>query len=193
MSTVNAPRAAPSRVWFLGHGYKQVPPELVDGKVLWTDGKMKWLNACGQQLKHDFSPSMRDKHYAHGHGEAKMRSYGNKRCRILTAVTFYGERPTYTDKNGKAYPGICHHLIPDLNNYSAANLLCWLTREQHSEADRRQRALKTVVPDGNLHLFTYERLRELQDPRTMSREEFEQELEAIRKRGYHIDRNAIPG
>jgi hypothetical protein len=103
------------------------------------------------------------------------------------ALAFYGERPTYTDKNGKPYVGICHHLIPDLLNYKPANLLCWLTREQHYEADRRQRLLKTVVPDGNLYVFTYERLRELQDPRTMSREAFEQELEALRARGYYID------
>ena len=169
-----------SRVWFLNQGCKQVPLDQTDGKVLWTDGKKRWLNASGQLLKHDFSPSMQDKHYAHGHGEPKLRNYGNKRCRILTAVTFYGPRPTFKDsKNGKTYVGICHHLIPDLLDYSAANLLCWLTRAEHAEADRRQRALKQVVPEGDLHCLSYERLRYLQDPRTTSREVFEKELEQI--------------
>ena len=98
-------------------------------------------------------------------------------CHLLMALAFYGERPTYTDKNGKPYVGICHHLIPDKLDYRPANLLCWLTREQHAEADRRQRALRKRVPD--LHAFTYERLRELQDPRTMPREEFEAELALI--------------
>ena len=166
---------------------KQVPPYLTGGKVLWTDGKSKWFNARGRQLKHDFPPSMRDKHYAHGHGEPKLRSYNNKRCRILMAVTYYGPRPSYTDKSGKTYVAICHHLIPDLLDYSAANLLCWLTRAEHTEADRRQRALKKVVPDGDLRLFTYERLRELQDPRTMSREQFELELAALAQQNFRRD------
>lgn len=95
------------------------------------------------------------------------------------ALTFHGERPTFTDKNGKEYVGICHHLIPDKLNYRPANLLCWLTRAEHAEADRRQRALKKVVPFGDLSLFSYERLRDLQDPRSMSRELFEKELAAI--------------
>jgi hypothetical protein len=40
------------------------------------------------------------------------------------ALAFYGDRPTFTDKNGKEYVGICHHLIPDKLNYRPANLLC---------------------------------------------------------------------
>ena len=97
------------------------------------------------------------------------------------ALAHYGPCPVFEDpKTGKKYKGHCHHLIPDLKNYRPANLLCWLTREQHTEADRRQRELKKVVPNGDLSLFTYERLRDLQDPRSMTREQFEQELAAIR-------------
>ena len=166
----------------------QVPPEEVANKVLWTDGEVDhWLNARGKKVKEDFSPSMRDKHYAHGHGEPKLRSYGNKRCRILMGITFYGKRPFYEYKNGKMYPGIAHHLINDLTNYSKDNLLCWLTREQHAIADNRRCALEKVVPDGDLHLFSYERLRELQDPRTMSDEQFAAELEALRKDHFRRD------
>ena len=103
------------------------------------------------------------------------------------ALAFYGERQIFVDSRGKSYVGICHHLIPDVLNYRPANLLCWLTREQHAKADARQRALKKVVPDGDLHLFPYERLRELQDPRTMSDEDFQRELESLRAQDYRID------
>ena len=165
---------------------RQVPLIEVGNKVLWTNGCVdKWLNARGYKVKEDFSPSMRDKHYAHGHGEPKLRSYGNRRCRILMGVTFYGERPYFKDKNGKKYPGIAHHLINDLSNYGANNLLCWLTREQHRKADNRRRALEAVVPDGDLTIFPYDRLRQLQDPRVLTDEEFSKELESIRSQGYH--------
>ena len=49
---------------------------------------------------------------------------------------------------------------------------------------------KCAVVLGNrlrTHLFAYERLRELQDPRTMNDADFETELEAIRKKGFHTD------
>ena len=90
------------------------------------------------------------------------------------ALAFYGDRPTFKDKNGKEYVGICHHLIPDKLNYRPANLLCWLTREQHAEADRRRRLLENFF--GDLHQFDIDELRRLQDPRVMTREEFEKEL-----------------
>ena len=102
------------------------------------------------------------------------------------ALAFYGERPTYSvPLQGKgqergSYVGICHHLIPDKLDYRPANLLCWLTREQHTEADRRQRALRKVL--GDLHNWSYEKLREYQDPRVMTREVFDIFIERISKR-----------
>ena len=106
---------------------------------------------------------------------------------VLMALAFYGPRPTFIDpKTGKEYSGICHHLIPDPLDYRPANLLCWLTRAEHAEADRRQRALKKVVPNGDLRLFSYERLRYLQDPRTTSREVFETELARIASKNYQF-------
>ena len=113
------------------------------------------------------------------------------------AIAFYGPRPGTSSRqtgdmasaekgNNKRTEYFCHHLIPDKMNYRPANLLCWLTKEQHKEADRRQRALRKVVPDGNLYVFTYERLRWLQDPRTTCREVFEVELAKITSRHYHL-------
>lgn len=93
------------------------------------------------------------------------------------AFTFYRPRPMYTDKNGRPYVGIIHHLIPDKFNYRPANLLCWLTRTEHYEADRRQRALRKVLTD--LSVLGYDRLRKLQDPRAMSPETFDVELQKL--------------
>jgi len=98
------------------------------------------------------------------------------------ALAFYGPRPVYEkssplrgDGRGvSTYAGICHHLIPDKLDYRPANLLCWLTREEHCEADRRQRELRKFLPD--MHVLSYEKHRHLQDPRVMSRENFAIEL-----------------
>jgi len=171
-----------SRVWFLSKGCKQVPTEYTRGIIRWAHPDGYFLNARGQKHKHFFGPAMqfaiqKDRTRKTGKLYPVLRVGVNKACHLLMAIAFYGDRPTYTDKNGKEYVGICHHLIPDPLDYKPANLLCWLTREQHAEADRRQRALRKCVPD--LHAFTYERLRELQDPRTMSREEFERQLALI--------------
>jgi len=121
------------------------------------------------------------------------RQLGGFDCHVLMALAFYGPRTMFNDKwektNDKSqmvHVGICHHLIPDKLDYRPANLLCWLTRAEHAEADRRQRALKKVVPNGDLHLFSYERLRYLQDPRTTSREIFETELARIAEKNYHF-------
>ena len=170
-----------NRSIFVSNGCKQVPLEYTRGIIRWAHPDGYFLNAHGQKIAHCFSPSQlritKDTSRKTGKLYPVERRTGSKACHILMAIAFYGDRPTYTDKNGKPYVGICHHLIPDPLDYKPANLLCWLTREEHKEADRRQRALRKCVPD--LHAFTYERLRELQDPRTMPREEFEAELAKI--------------
>ena len=174
-----------SRVWFLSRGCKQVPLENSRGIVRWGHPDGYFLNAKGQIAKHTFAPSQINN--KGGSSYPGMRECLPRPCHVIMAITFHGQRPTFIDpKTGKEYGGICHHLIPDKLNYRPANLLCWLTREQHTEADRRQRALRKVVPNGDLSIFTYERLRDLQDPRSMSRELFEQELAAIRDAHFHF-------
>lgn len=159
-----------------------MPPDFIGGKILWAHPEGYFLSAQGQKLKPNFSPStQRGAKSANGNTGSRypfMRRYGKKPCHILMARVFHGERPTYKDlKTGKEYVGICHHLIPDKLDYRPANLLCWLTREQHYEADRRQRVLRTIVPNGDLHLFPYNLLAILQDPRVMTKEQFEQKVE----------------
>jgi len=106
------------------------------------------------------------------------------------ALAFYGPRPGTSSRqtggvasaekgNNKRTEYFCHHLIPDKLDYRPANLLCWLTREQHTEADRRQRALRKILPD--MYALTYDRHRILQDPRVTTREAFDVELMKLAK------------
>jgi hypothetical protein len=106
--------------------------------------------------------------------------YAPRLCHVIMGEIFYGERPTFIDSKGKPYFGICHHLIEEPLNYAPENLLCWLNYSEHRKADNRRRALEAIVPDRNLHVFTYDRLRYLEDPRTLSDEDFQTELEKIR-------------
>ena len=123
---------------------------------------------------------MRAKSKDRGYTAPNLRHYKPRLCHVLMGEIFYGDRPTFIDSKGKPYFGLCHHLIEDPLDYRPENLLCWLDYSQHHKADNRRRALEAAVPDGDLHVFTYERLRELQDPRTMSDEVFQTELAKIR-------------
>lgn len=175
-----------SRVWFLNQGCKQVPLDASRGIVRWAHPDGYFLRSNGTKIPNDnVNPATTKERHPGGSVYPKDRAT-NKLMHILMALAFYGPRPTFKDKNGKPYVGICHHLIPDKLDYRPANLLCWLTRAEHAEADSRQRALKKVVPNGDLHLFSYERLRYLQDPRTTSREIFETELARIAEKNYHF-------
>ena len=166
-----------SRLYFLAKGCKHVPLEYARGIVRWGHPDGYFLNAQGQKVKDNFSPSSQNVR-PNMHGRYPILRECVRECHILMALTFYGDRPTFTDKNSKPYVGICHHLINDKLDYRPANLLCWLTREQHTEADRRQRALRKVLPD--MHAISYEKHRYLQDPRVTCREVFDVELEKIR-------------
>ena len=170
--------------WFLNQGCKQVPLDYTRGIVRWAHSDGYFLNAQGQKVAHDFSPAHRNNRYGGSPAYPTDRSSGGKNCHVLMALAFYGDRPT-DPTTGK--PCVCHHLIPDALDYRPANLLCWLTREQHTEADRRQRALRKVVPDGDLHVFDYQYLRTLQDPRVTDRANFECVLSFIAQQHFHRD------
>ena len=168
----------------LSRGYRKHP--LLN---LWGhEGCSFFLNAYGHKVAHEYAPKMRAKSKDRVYTAPNLRNYKPRLCHVLMGEIFYGERPTYHDRKGKAYFGLCHHLIEEPLNYCPENLLCWLTYAEHVVADRRRRALEEVVPNGNLHYFSYERLRELQDPRTMSDETFQRELESIREKGFHIEK-----
>ena len=154
---------------------------------LWGhEGCAYFVNAHGHKLAHQYGPAMRAKSKGRGYRGPTIQSGSvQNSCHVLMGEIFYGERDVYIDSKGKPYFGICHHLIEDPLDYSPENLLCWLTYSEHRKADDRRRALEAVVPDGDLHVFSYARLRELQDPRTMTDDQFQKELEKIRDKDYH--------
>ena len=156
---------------------KQVPLVLAKNYIRYGHPDGYFLKPDGQIAKDTFPPSQ----YTHRGGSAypRLRECVNA-CHILMAYAFYGERPTYVNAKGQVKPFHAHHLNGDKFDYRPANILAWLHPTVHRIADKRQSALKEVVPDGDLHIFTYERLRELQDPRTMSDEDFQTELAKIR-------------
>ena len=160
-----------SRIWFLSQGCKPVPPEHARNIVRWGHPDGYFLKPNGQKAKDNLSPSQQKPHN-HSHAAPFLRECA-KTCHVLMALAFYGEREIFKDKNGKLYVGICHHLIPDLLDYRPANLLCWLTREEHSEADRRQRLIKKAVGIEGMREIGYTQLRFYQDPRETSAAEFE--------------------
>ena len=166
-----------SRLFFLSKGCKQAPLEHTRGLVRWGHPDGYFLKPNGQKATDNYTKTELKKEFGGSGRLYPILRECSMRCHILMALAFYGERPTYTDKNGKPYVGICHHLIPDKLDYSPANLLCWLTREEHTEADRRQSALRQVLPD--MHALSYDDHRRLQDPRVTSRITFEIDLKKI--------------
>ena len=157
---------------------KQVPLDVTKGRVRYGHSDGYFVRADGGIALHTFAPSQINS--KGGSAYPGMRECIPRPCHVIMAITFYGIRPVFTDEKGRTYGGICHHIIPDKLNYRPANLLCWLTKEEHREADRRQRALRKLVPDGNLYVCSYDLLRALQDPRTMPAEDFEHAMDVFR-------------
>lgn len=157
-----------SRLYFLSRGYRKHPR-----LNLWArEGVAQFVSAYGLPLKHNYCPAKRAKQTKRGYFAPYMsHSYEDKTCHVLMGEIFYGERPVYFDRKGKPYFGICHHLIEDVLDYRPENLLCWLTREEHTEADRRRRMLERMY--GDLHQIDIAKLRWLQNPREVNREMFE--------------------
>ena len=73
-----------------------------------------------------------------------------------------------------------HHLNGVVIDNCFDNLLCVHFREHRSICDVRQKALKTIVPNGDLRGFDYAILRELQDPRSMTDADFDARMEYLR-------------
>ena len=164
--------------WFEEQGCKQVPLEHSRNYIRWGHPDGYFLKPDGQIAKDTFAPSQ----YTHRGGSAypRLRECVNA-CHILMAYAFYGERPTYVNAKGQIKPFEVHHLNGDKFDYRPANILAWLHPDTHDIADARQKALRALVPDGDLHAFTYERLRYLEDPRTLSDADFQAELKALRE------------
>ena len=146
MLTPKAPsREAPSRVWFLGHGCRQVPLESTGGKVLWAHKDGYFLNAQGQKVKHSFGPACQKSRPNMHSAYPKMRHFGNKNCHHLMYEAWYGARTKGMEID---------HLNGDKLDYRPSNL------QEVTPAENRRRAkiLRAMRAVGL-------------DPRTYSREE----------------------
>ena len=132
----------PTRLWFLGRGFKQVPPDIIDGKILWAHPDGYFVNQYGRRLLHNFSPARREPgHKAHnglrGNLYPSMRQFGGKNCHILICSTFHGPRP-------EGYH--CDHLNGNILDYSAANLE-WVTPKENYRRAKILRALRKAGRD----------------------------------------------
>ncbi|MBQ7259404.1 MAG: HNH endonuclease [Paludibacteraceae bacterium] len=151
-SETTAQSSAPTRVWFLSKGCKQVPPELIGGKILWGHPDGYFLGAKGQKLLHTFSPlSQRGWTAAHpssngnrGSCYPTMRQFGSKSCHSLMAAAFYGPRPERHE---------CDHLNGVVTDYRPSNLQ-WVTPAENRRRVPYLRALREKIPN---HAQTFQR------------------------------------
>ena len=174
-----------SRLYFLSKGCKQVPLESTGGKVLWANGDQGYfMSANGVKVKPAFSPSSRRKGSKANNGKRGlthpiMRHFGCQHAHRLMFATFADEPcPIFFDSKGNPYKGIVHHVIENPYDLRMVNLMGWLTYKQHKIADKRRRALESVLPDMYCVETAYLKL--IQDPRKTDEEVFNMELIKLR-------------
>ena len=174
-----------SRLYFLSKGCKQTPLKSAGGKVLWANGDQGYfMSAYGVKQKPMFSPSMRKKGSKANNGKRglthpKMRHFNNQLAHRLMFETFADEPcPIFFDSKGNPYKGIVHHVIENPHDIRMVNLMGWLTYKQHKIADKRRRALESVLPDMYCVETAYLKL--IQDPRKTDEEVFNMELIKLR-------------
>ena len=170
-----------SRLYFLSKGCKKAPLESTGGKVLWANGDEGYfMSAYGVKLTLLFSPAMRKKgrkanNSKRGLIHPRIRHFGNCLAHRIMFETFADEPcPIYFDSKGKPYKGIVHHVIENPLDIRMDNLMGWLTHKQHHIADKRRRALESVLPDMYCVETSY--LKQLQDPRKTDDADFNMEL-----------------
>lgn len=174
-----------SRLYFLSKGCKQVPLEPINGKVLWANGDQGYfMSAYGVKQKPLFSPTMRKKGSKANNGKRGfthpiMRNFNCQKAHRLMFETFADEPcPIFFTKSGKPYKGIVHHVIENPSDFRIDNLMGWLTYKQHHIADKRRRALESVLPD--MYCVDTAYLKLIQDPRKTDEEVFNVELIKLR-------------
>ena len=134
-------------MWFLGRGYRPVPPELIDGKILFAHPDGYFVSQYGQKIKHNYCPAM-GKRRPNMHGAYPiMRQFSHKACHFLMCATFHGPRPD-------GYQ--CDHLNGNVLDYSAANLE-WVTPAENIRRAKILRALRAIGRDPKL--IPYDELR----------------------------------
>ena len=184
-----------SRLYFLSKGCKQAPLESTGGKVLWANGKEGYfMSAYGVKVKPAYSPSSSKKGSKANNGKRglshpTMRHFNAQHVHRLMAETFADEPcPIFFTKSDKPYKGIVHHVIENPYDFRVDNLMWWLTHREHHIADKRRRALESVLPDMYCADTAY--LKELEDPRLTTDEEFQTALDKL-SRFRKVDPNIL--
>ena len=142
------------------------------------------MSAYGVKVKPAFSPSSSRKGSKANNGKRGlshpiMRHFNAKHVHRLMAETFADEPcPIFFTKSGKPYKGIVHHVIENPYDFRVDNLMWWLTHREHHIADKRRRALESVLPDMYCVETAYLKL--IQDPRKTDEEVFNMELIKLR-------------
>ena len=173
-----------SRIYFLSKGCKQCPIEITI-KPLWANGEEGYfLSARGTKIVVNHSkscrtPGMKCHNSKRGQVHPVLQNHGAIRAHRLMAATYADEPcPIYFDSKGKPYKGIVHHVIENPYDFRVDNLIWWLTRKQHSIADKRRRVLEGILPD--MYAIPTKRLKRLQDPRTTSDDVFERYVQLLK-------------
>ena len=167
----------------MNQGCKQCPIEITI-KPLWANGEEGYfMSATGAKLALRYGPAMQKRGSDANNGLRGMRHpvVGEKthNAHRLMAYTYADEPcPIYKDSKGKPYKGIVHHVIENPYDIRVDNLIWWLTFKQHRIADNRRRILEKALPD--MYIVPTVRLKQLQDPRITSDEDFQTELEKLR-------------
>ena len=181
-----------SRLYFLSKGCKQAPLESTGGKVLWANGDEGYfMSAYGVKQIPTFGPAKRKKGSKANNGKRglthpQMRHFNNQYAHRLMFATFADEPcPIFFDSKGNPYKGIVHHVIENPYDLRMVNLMGWLTYKQHHIADKRRSALESVLPDMYCADTAY--LKELEDPRLTTDEEFQSVLANLRNRYQIVD------
>jgi len=117
------------------------------------------------------------------HNANRKQRYGKFMHPWNTEEHLLVSRAVFLAWSGERIP--LYHQIHHLNGITVdncvENLLCVDIHEHYRISDVRQKALRTVVPDGDLTLIPYERLCQLQDPRVLTDEQFQSELDYMKE------------
>ena len=143
------------------------------------------MSDLGSKIKLNFSPARQRKNVKGKTGVNRglthpiLRHYGGKQAHRIMFATFANEPcPIFFDSKGNPYKGIVHHVIENPYDIRMDNLLGWLTYREHKIADKRRRALESVLPD--MYCVETKYLKLLQDPRKTDDIFFEMELNNLR-------------
>ncbi len=105
-----------SRVWLAGHGYQQVPPEVIRGRILYAHPEGRFVNKLGQPVSHYYTPNSYSQVRRGNKVYPQLCShYGSKDCHYLMVCAFF-----HVPDRSKGE--VIDHIDGNQLNYSITNL-----------------------------------------------------------------------